>query len=364
MNNTTKIILGAILAVAVVAGITYYATNKSTTTPTPETPTTTTTPPVTTTPPARQAGLPVVSTDAQTHVSNSTAIVTGLVNPNGAQTTYSFEYGQTASFGSKTLSQSIGSGYSTLSTPGYITGLAPSTTYFFRLNAKNAFGVVSGSMYTFRTDPNVQPPQGNAPTTRTNTATGVSRTTANLGGTVNPNASQTSYWFEYGQSTGLGSVTGVQSAGSGSSAMDVAISISNLDPSTKYFFRLIAQNQFGTVSGSILNFTTQGPPSPMQPSVDTTSATNVGTSSANLNGKVTPNGAETVYWFEYSQDSLIGSIVGTSTGQQNVGSGYSSVSATDQISGLASNTKYFYRLVAQNSQGTVRGDVVTFTTKR
>ena len=363
MTNTNKIILNSVLALIVIGGIVYYAFGRNATTeptPTPTTPTT----PVVTTPTVRTAGLPVVSTDAQTHVSNTTAIVTGLVNPNGAQTTYWYEYGRTTSFGSQTPAQSIGSGFSTISAPGYIIELAPSTTYFFRLSAKNSFGTVSGAMYNFTTDPNVQPPQGTAPTTRTTAATNVARTTVTLNGTVDPNGSQSSYWFEYGDSQSLGSATAFQSAGNGDAAINVTAAISNLRPQTRYYFRLNAQNQFGTVNGAIMNFTTQGPPSPAQPTVDTTAATDVGTTSANLNGRVTPNGAETVYWFEYSTDSLIGNIIGTATGQKNAGSGGTEVVATDQVTGLSRDTKYFYRLVAQNSQGTVRGDVVNFTTKK
>lgn len=359
MTQTNKIILNTALAVVVVGGIVYFALSN-----TPNTPPSSTTPPTAATPPVHTAGSPTVGTDAETHVSNTTAIVTGLVNPNGAQTSYWFEYGRQTSLGSKTNNQSIGSGFSTISTPGYITNLNPNTGYFFRLIAKNSFGTVTGMTYNFTTLPTGTPPQGNAPTTKTNAATGVTRTTANLNGTVNPNAAQTSYWFEYGDSDSLGTITAFQSTGNGSSNTDVAVSISGLQSSTKYFYRLNTQNQFGTVNGSIANFTTQGPAAPTSPSVSTTSASGITSSGAGMNGKVTPNGAETTYWFEYSRDSLLGSIIASSTKKNTIPSSADQKPVSEQINGLAANTRYYYRVVAQNSQGMVRGDIVNFTTTR
>src|SRR3990167_4439744 len=60
----------------------------------------TTTPPTTddntTTPPPAQptAGVPTVVTDSGATPSNSTAVVTGKVTPNGVPTTYWYEYGE------------------------------------------------------------------------------------------------------------------------------------------------------------------------------------------------------------------------------------------------------------------------------
>ena len=354
------------LTIAVIvglAGIGYLATRQSQITPPVTTPTATSTPPIATPPPARQPNAPLVETNNDATVSNSTVVVTGRVNPNGAQTSYWFEYGQTTSLGTRTAAQTLGSGYVNIPTPGYITGLTPSTLYYFRLSARNNFGTVNGTMYSFTTSATVPPPpQGNAPTTQTQTANDVSRTTANLNGRVNPNGAQTSYWFEYGTSQDLGNTTAFQSAGSGTTYATAAISITDLQPSTKYFFRLNAQNQYGTINGAILNFTTQGPPAPTAPSADTKAPTGITTSTAVLRGTLNPNGAVTTYWFEYSTDNLIGNIIGTATQEQTDGSGYANVDISTQISGLAENTKYFARLVARNSFGTVRGDVVTFRT--
>lgn len=217
-------------------------------------------------------------------------------------------------------------------------------------------------MYSFTTNTN-PPPQGTAPTTRTDRAVEISRTTANVQGLLNPNGSQTSYWFEYGETSDLGNTTAFQSAGSGTVSMAVSLSLSNLKPLTTYYFRLNAQNQYGTVNGAILNFTTIGPPQPGAPSASTDNATQIATSSAVFNGHVNPNGAPTDYWFEYGTDSLLGSVLVSSTQRQNL-LGYTTGTAVSQpVNGLSKSTNYYYRTVASNSYGMVRGAIRTFRTK-
>lgn len=310
--------------------------------------------------PAPAASAPIVQTDSQVVPSNSTAVVTGKVTPNGALTEYWYEYGESTALGTRTAAQAIGSGFIAISAPAYITGLRADTNYYFRLSAKNAFGTVNGSTQNFRTN-NSPPVQGVAPTTRTDAASDISRTTANLNGQVNPHNSQTTYWFEYGVSAELGNVTAFQSAGNGNALLTVSASLSNLNPLTKYYFRLNAQNQYGTVTGPILNFTTKGPAAPGVPTVSTEQASDIATSSVTLNGRLNPNGAQTTYWFEYGEDSLLGGLLVTATPSQSL-NGSAAVSVSADINDLEKNTKYFYRLMGRNQYGIVRGDIVFFRT--
>jgi phosphodiesterase/alkaline phosphatase D-like protein len=309
------------------------------------------------------AAVPIVTTSSDTFVSNSTALVTGKVTPRGAQTLYWYEYGKTTSLGARTPSQTIGSGFIAIPAPAYITGLSANTTYYYRLSASNGFGVVNGGTQNFTTNSN-PPPTGNAPTIKSSNATDVSRTTANLNGQVNPNGAATSYWFEYGETNDLGAATALQGAGSGSAILAGSVSISNLKPLTKYYFRLNASNQFGTVNGSILSFTTSGPGAPGAAKVDTTAASNITSTGMRLNGQVNPNGASTRFWFEYGVDSLLGSVLGSTTKTDVAGSGTSNISVSTTVTGLSANTRYYYRIVGENSYGTVRGDIVTATTKK
>ncbi len=307
---------------------------------------------------------PTVETSEHVSTSDSTAVVTGRVNPNGAATKYWFEYGESTSLGSRSVAQALGSGFASIAAPTYITGLRANTLYYFRLNAQNSFATVNGATYSFRTNDS-PPPKGTIPPiTRTTSATGISRTSANLNGELNPNGSATTYWFEYGKDTNFGNVSALESGGDGTAMMVISAPASSLDPLTKYYFRLNAQNKYGTVNGSVQSFTTQGPPAATLPTVKTGGTSNITNSSAALMGQINPGGAESTYWFEYSEDSLLGSLIGNGTTPTTVDAGTATVTARADLGNLRANTKYFYRIVGKNSQGTVRGDIASFTTKQ
>ncbi len=305
------------------------------------------------------AAAPAVTTNTTATPSNSTAVITGTVTPNGAQTSYWYEYGKTTTLGSSTPSQNIGSGFISISAPAYITGLAQNTPYYFRLSASNGFGTVNGSTATFTT--NTTPPPVAKPASATSAAaTGVTRTAAVLNGSTNPNGSATSYWFEYGDTTDFGTATGIQSAGNGSTTVASSVTLSGLSPATKYYFRVNAQNQFGTINGTALTFTTQGPAEVIAPNASTKPATSVASTTASLNGLVNPNGAATSYWFEYSDNELLRTIVGTETPHQTLAVGTISIAVSVNVKGLTSGTTHYYRVVASNSHGKTYGDVVSF----
>jgi hypothetical protein len=97
-----------------------------------------------------------------------------------------------------------------------------------------------------------------------------------------------------------------------------------------------------------------------KPTVSTGGASRITQTSATLTGKVNPNGARTTYFFQYGTSNLYGAT----TGPTDAGAGTSAKTATADLTGLAAFTKYHYRLVAQNSQGTTFGGDRTFTTKK
>ncbi|MGD8774061.1 MAG: hypothetical protein PVF44_02005 [Syntrophobacterales bacterium] len=94
------------------------------------------------------------------------------------------------------------------------------------------------------------------PTVSTGSASSVGSSSATLNGTVKPNGSSTSYYFEYGTTASYGSVTSSADAGSGASDIPVSADISGLDPETTYHFRIVATNSYGTSYGSDQTFDT------------------------------------------------------------------------------------------------------------
>ena len=102
-------------------------------------------------PAAAAVSKPGASTGAATQVTFQSATLRGAVNPHGAATTYSFQYGATAAYGGTTAPQSAGAGTTAKRVGAPVAGLAPATTYHVRIVATNAAGTTVGADRTLTT---------------------------------------------------------------------------------------------------------------------------------------------------------------------------------------------------------------------
>jgi hypothetical protein len=84
-------------------------------------------------------------------VSMNEATMLGGIYPNGNDTVYQWQYGTTTSYGLQTPITDVGSGPAPVSVTDNLTGLAPSTTYHYRLVAQNSAGTSYGYDFTFTT---------------------------------------------------------------------------------------------------------------------------------------------------------------------------------------------------------------------
>jgi Beta-propeller repeat len=100
---------------------------------------------------ARFSGLPIGVTEPATGVGQTAATLNGTVNPNGDATTYYVQYGTSTTYGSQPATQSAGSDNSNHAVSTSITGLAPATTYHFRIVATNSSGTSYGGDQAFTT---------------------------------------------------------------------------------------------------------------------------------------------------------------------------------------------------------------------
>ncbi len=100
---------------------------------------------------ALAASAPTVETGTASNVGLVSAVLNGTYNPNGAVTSYSFEYGETLSYGSSTPNWGQVSGSKEHEASQTATGLKPETTYHFRIKASNEFGTTFGADETFTT---------------------------------------------------------------------------------------------------------------------------------------------------------------------------------------------------------------------
>jgi hypothetical protein len=187
-------------------------------------------------PPAATSGTP-------TDITLTGATLTATVDPQGAATTYHFDYGTSDSYGLVTTDRDAGSGTGPVTVSVPVTGLTSDTTYHVRIVATNAAGVTRGSDKTFKT---LTPAK--APVVTTGSARSIKANTATLTGSLDPLGQKTTYHYEYGTSTRYGASTPDATA-EGTGSRTVSSAIGGLVAYTTYHYRLVATNATGTVRG-------------------------------------------------------------------------------------------------------------------
>jgi hypothetical protein len=101
---------------------------------------------------APKAPTPTANTGVASAITGNSATLNGTVNPNGAATTYYFEYGTTKSYGTQTPTQGpTGAVKQNIAATAAVGGLSAGVTYHFRLVASNAAGIKRGGDRTFKT---------------------------------------------------------------------------------------------------------------------------------------------------------------------------------------------------------------------
>ncbi len=359
-------LIGFLTVLVLVAGIIYLISKKESPSGTASTTSTTSVSVVENNAslPAPQPSQPSIKTGSVVSTFDTASVVTGTIVPNGAFTSYWYEYGTSANLGSKTTDQNLGSGFAPTQASALISGLTKNTGYYFRLVAENRFGKVFGNQLTFKTTVGLPAPIGGVPGATTLLTTNVTNTSANVLGDVTANRGTTRYWFEYGQTTELGNTTGSAVLdNTGIIKTPIGLTLNNLEPGITYYYRLNAQNQFGTVNGAIKSFSTTGQVSATAPKVITNNASGMDATGASLFGTINPNGAETTYWFEYSTDSRFTTSSVKRTSGITVAPSRTTSTVREDLTGLKSKTTYYFRLAAQNNQGSVNGSVLSFKTR-
>ncbi len=310
---------------------------------------------------ALASGAPAVETERATEVTRSVAVLNASVDPNGASTECSFEYGTVEGVLEESVPCHFAPGSRPIEVSEYATlsGLAQGTTYFFRIHAVNGEGESNGEELEFSTLPS-------RPRANTEGAREIHRTSAILTGFVTPNGSPVSECkFEYGRTPGgpyEASASCEQTVGEGgepSEPVYVTAHVGSLTESAKYYFRLIATNGSGTKRGGQNSFHSL----PSEPRANTEPATHVERTEATLRGLVTPNDSLlTSCDFVYRQIGEPGvQTIACETLPGGSGETAEPVSAT--VTGLSEGTSYGFYLTATNGFGTAEGNGYRFTTQ-
>jgi hypothetical protein len=186
----------------------------------------------------------------------------------------------------------------------------------------------------------------------------VTAVAATLQASVNPEFADTHYYFEYGSTTAYGSKAPSPpgtDVGESGSAQSAAATISGLNPSATYHFRVVAVNSLGTTYGPDATLTT-GPPM----TIEGQSVANVTATAADLTAQIETEDLATNYQFEYGTTPAYGmqaplpeAALAAATGTQRI---------AVHVESLQPNTTYYFRLVATNALGTVTASAAKFTT--
>jgi hypothetical protein len=296
---------------------------------------------------------PTVEVNPAANVTGKAAFLSGVVDPSGLEVEECFfEYGPASSFGHVESNHTVpcAGAIPTDSAEhvvhASISGLVPNgANYKARLVARNENGTERSTSRAFST----------AYLLATEAATGVGVEKATLRGTVLPEGLEfQECFFEWGRAD----VPGFEHKSTCSPpgpAIDpsltsqvVSLALTGLQRNTEYRFRLIAANAEGTLVGEELIFTTLG-----LPQLNEVRASFATRNSVTLEAKVNPSGAPTSYRFEWGTGTGYGNKVPLNY-EPFVGSGTEPVQVKAELSGLAPATRYHYRVVATNSQGTER----------
>jgi hypothetical protein len=205
--------------------------------------------------------IPDVTAESASSIKPDSATLNGTINPDEAgPATCQFLWGTSTSFGQVApCSTPIAEGDSPVAVQSALTGLQPDTTYHYRLQATNGNGNNPGESFQdqeFTTT---------GPGIHETSASDVAATSATLDATIDPNGASTTYYFQFGTSTGYGSVAPAPpGAAIGSSRGDVEVSqhLQGLTAGSVYHYRVIAVSELGAgevemIDGPDEMFTTQ-----------------------------------------------------------------------------------------------------------
>jgi hypothetical protein len=214
--------------------------------------------------------LPSVTTSSAVAIRTTNAILTGTAVANNLLTTTSFTYGLQPDLSGAvvTIEATTIAGNTATAFEAAAINLVPGTTYYYRANATNLAGTVSGAIAQFTT-------LGGAPIVASAAASSIASDSVVVAGTVNANSVATQAFFQLSTVPDFSSLAATIVAGDviGEETASLSANFTGLVPGTTYFWRLAATNSAGTSVGATLTFAT--PVFERQTSLSTTALLNL-----------------------------------------------------------------------------------------
>lgn len=291
---------------------------------------------------------PTLSTDAVSNIGANTSEAGGEVADAVFSITdrgFCWSTSTNPTTSDSTLAVGAGEGLFT----GNLTGLAANTTYYVRTYAVNKLGTYYGNEVSFVTG------SASIPTVTTDAAYNISTTTAQGGGNILSDGGAAVTARGLCWSTSPFPTTSDQTRAGGSGTGSFTATISGLTENTTYYIRAYATNSSGTAYGNQVSFSTSE--AGVLATVTTDAVTDITENSAVCGGNVTSEGGSSFTISGLCWDTSPHPDLADSVKILSVGLGPFSTTITD----LETDTTYYVRAFALNSNGTAYGDEVRFT---
>ncbi len=292
--------------------------------------------------------VPILTTTAVSFITSSTALSGGNISDDGGGTISARGVCWATTPAPDISDNKTSNGTGTGSFTSSISGLMPGTSYHVRAYATNSAGTAYGNDLVFTTDAVI-------PVLTTTAAYDITRTSATSGGSIISNGGSTVTVSGVCWSTSHNPSVGGSHTSDGTGSGSFASTIPDLLPNTLYYIRAYAVNGAGIGYGNELSFTTN----PLTfPTVITTAISSVTESTASSGGNITDDGgapisSRGICWATTATPTILNDKTTDGTG-----SGFFNSS----ITGLNSETTYYVRSYATNSNGTAYGNQLSFTT--
>lgn len=197
--------------------------------------------------------VPPTITTLHADYTNNSAVLHGMVKPNGNKTYYSFYFGSSRNnlreVDSGTMSANAST--SSQSVQYEVTGLSPSTTYYYQVTGYNSGGSDEGDIKSFTTDANPNnPPAKPSNPSPSNGANNVDIPVTASWSCSDADGDRINYKIYLGTSSSNLSFF--------ASSANTLCKFSDLEPGVKYYWRVDSYDSEDTTTGNIWNFTTSG----------------------------------------------------------------------------------------------------------
>ena len=296
----------------------------------------------------------------------TTALVQGVLNPGVEGAPGTFELGTYEFLYKQGKAECEGEGKAPAS-PGLslgagkeavsetLSGLSPDTEYSVCLLVRNGIKgeQAVSTPVTFTTSSSLEAPVLREP------ASAVTATTVTFEGELNPGGAtgRLSYQLDY-------NTNGTCSGGESTAPVEVTeakqfqvppVEATELEPNDNYTFCLVVTNVFGEqAQGNEVSVLTGH----QVPTIAGVSVANTTSTSATVSAEIYPHGEVATYRVEYGLSNAYGS----STPEASISAQHGPASIQAQLTGLAPNSEYHYRIIATNSTGSEQSLDATFMT--